>query len=281
MFKFSFSLMLSSLIIFQQSGECMNKSSGIPKIYYALIHQPGPKWQQNVDFREQAGVQKHVEYFSKFFEMGLLKLGGPFLDNSGGMAILAVDSFDEAQKIAQEDPTVQSGLLIASVKEWMLPFDTTNNNTSLNSIVIEHETNVSIGQLWNAWIDKNELMQWLAPKVNVNAEVDGLFELFWDPEHPEINSTLGCKISEIKSQELLSFNWKGPIQYADIMNKKPLPTFVRLSFKSLENKRSLVRLEHGGWEAGSRWQEARAWQEKAWLSAFNQLDHKFSTSGKK
>jgi len=90
-----------------------------PSIYFVLFHSPGPQWVHSLSFREQPGVMEHVAYMAAFAENGTLLLGGPFLDNSGGMMILKAETMEEAEKIANDDPTVKSGLLNVQVRQWM------------------------------------------------------------------------------------------------------------------------------------------------------------------
>jgi uncharacterized protein YciI len=91
-----------------------------PPVYYALFHSPGPRWDTATGFRQQPGVERHVAYMAQQLEAGKLVLGGPFLDDSGGMMVLRADSQDEARAIAEADPTVIDGLLLVHVKPWML-----------------------------------------------------------------------------------------------------------------------------------------------------------------
>jgi uncharacterized protein YciI len=97
-------------------------SSLPPKRYFVLAHAPGPKWDPTRGFREQAGIEQHTNYMQDFFDCGTLVLGGPFLDNSGGMMIFDLDSAQEAQRVAEDDPTVKSGLLAVTVKPWLAIF---------------------------------------------------------------------------------------------------------------------------------------------------------------
>jgi uncharacterized protein YciI/uncharacterized protein YndB with AHSA1/START domain len=251
-------------------GEPMAAESSA-QVLFAIIHQPGPRWQEKVDFRNQPGVMDHVQYYSQFLSSGELKLGGPLLDNSGGMAIVSVGSWEKAQEIASSDPAVKSGLLTFTIRPWMVPFNAYQDEDDLKSIVMILQVPVSVEQLWKLWTENSEITSWLAPKAHVVADVHGPYELFWEPAHPDRNSTIGCVITEIKKHSVLAFNWKGPVPYADLMNVDPLPTFVRVTFKSLGPNTSSVRLEHGGWGAGSRWAEARQWQEQAWSGAFAEL----------
>jgi len=96
-------------------------SQSRPDIRYIIIHRPGPKWVEGVDFRDQPGVMQHVEYFQKVRSEGKLAFGGPFLDNSGGMMIPAA-GLDEEQvtRIAAADPTVKNGLVTFEIRPWLV-----------------------------------------------------------------------------------------------------------------------------------------------------------------
>jgi len=92
-----------------------------PLIRYVVFHQPGPKWQSGVDFREQDGVSEHVQHYLKLHEQGKLEFGGPFLlQDAGGMMVATKDvSQGEIEAFAAADPAVQSGLLIYEVRPWL------------------------------------------------------------------------------------------------------------------------------------------------------------------
>ncbi|HTX48571.1 MAG TPA: YciI family protein [Caulobacteraceae bacterium] len=97
-------------------------SSLPPKRYFVLAHAPGPKWDSTKGFRQQVGIDQHETYMQDFFDRGTLVLGGPYLDNSGGMMIFDLDSAEDAQRVAEGDPTVRSGLLAVTVKPWLAVF---------------------------------------------------------------------------------------------------------------------------------------------------------------
>ena len=54
----------------------------------------------------------------------VIVMGGPFLDDSGGMMIARSQSLAEAQRLADADPAVKSGLLRVEVHPWMVPMAT-------------------------------------------------------------------------------------------------------------------------------------------------------------
>lgn len=90
-------------------------------IRFVVFHMPGPKWQQGVDYRQQAGVNEHVQHYLNLHQQGKLQLGGPFLlPDMGGMMVTTKDvTYEEIDAFAAEDPAVQSGLLIYEIRPWM------------------------------------------------------------------------------------------------------------------------------------------------------------------
>lgn len=137
-------------------------------------------------------------------------------------------------------------------------------------ISIEQTFNAPVDRVWRAWIAPSDLSSWLAAKAKVNGEAGGAYELFWEPEHPERNSTLGCRLTALDPMKELAFTWRGPVQYSDLMNGEPPPTHVVVRFEE-RNGKTLMTFRHLGWGTGSKWEEAKAWQEGAWRGAFEQL----------
>ncbi len=145
----------------------------------------------------------------------------------------------------------------------------------LEPIVIEMEAGVSVDRVWRAWTEPDELTAWLTMKANVRAEPGGPYELFWDPEHPEHNSTLGCTILSIEALRHLTFSWKGPMHLASLMNREPLPTSVTVTLEARGPRLTQFTLRHSGWGDGPAWVEARAWQDNAWRGALGALMTRF------
>ncbi len=96
-----------------------------PQIYYVLFHSPGSAWVEGTGFREQPGVIEHARYMMGFQETGHMQLGGPFLDDTGGMMVMRAASQEEAEGFANADPCVKNGLLTVQVKPWMTVFEST------------------------------------------------------------------------------------------------------------------------------------------------------------
>ncbi len=96
-------------------------NSTTPNIRYVVFHKPGPKWQHGIDFREQAGVEQHVQHYLKLHEQGKLELGGPFLLQDAGGMMVATKAVSQAEldAFAASDPAVQSGLLTYEIRPWL------------------------------------------------------------------------------------------------------------------------------------------------------------------
>jgi uncharacterized protein YndB with AHSA1/START domain len=148
-----------------------------------------------------------------------------------------------------------------------------------NIIQIEIELDCDITQAFEFFTVNERLESWLPEKAEVEPEVGGKYELFWDPQNREINSTIGCKITSIEKDKFLSFEWKGPERFQSFMNFCDPLTHVVVVFtpSSVKPKKTTVFFFHSGWREGSEWQEARDYFEKAWSGALASLKEKLNT----
>ena len=90
-------------------------------VRYVIFHKPGPNWKYGIDYREQDGVNDHVQHYLKLHEQEKLQLGGPFLlPDVGGMMVTTKGiSQSEIEAFAAADPAVRSGLLVYEILPWM------------------------------------------------------------------------------------------------------------------------------------------------------------------
>jgi hypothetical protein len=120
-----------------------------------------------------------------------------------------------------------------------------------------------------------DVQSWLAPLADIEPREGGKYELFWDLENREENSTLGCKLTAIEGDRFLSFEWRGPTQYLHFMNDAdPLTHVVVFLIPSSDGSmpRTEVHVVHTGWRSSPEWEEARQWFVKAWRVAFEELE---------
>jgi hypothetical protein len=120
------------------------------------------------------------------------------------------------------------------------------------------------------------LENWLTLKADVEPTLGGRYELFWQPDERENNSTIGCKITALHPASLLSFEWKCPVQFKHFANQADPLTHVVVSFTPQADG-VIVHLVHSGWRNTPEWEEARLWTESAWGMAFDRLKQLVAT----
>ena len=142
------------------------------------------------------------------------------------------------------------------------------------SIQLECQLAASPERVWAALVDPAQAGTWFAAKANIVPEVGGAYELFWQPETPDHESTIGCRITAIAPARYLGFTWRGPDELNDIMNNgdpPPPPTHVTLSLAPADGGTRL-RVRHAGFGSDSDWKRARAWHERAWQACLDNLE---------
>ena len=118
----------------------------------------------------------------------------------------------------------------------------------------------------------NHLIEtWLVHVAEVEPVVGGKYELFWEPEDRENNSTIGCRVTAIERDKLISFEWRSPKQYKHFANNTDPLTHAVVFFVP-HGEITEVHLIHSGWRSSAEWEEARQWQERAWGMAFKELE---------
>lgn len=137
---------------------------------------------------------------------------------------------------------------------------------------IQIETTVRAPQdiVWKAWTESDQVATWFSPDAIIEAQPGGRFELFFDPSNHDHQCTKGCVFTLVEQKKRLGFTWKGPDQFADLMNDPTPSTSVRVSFFR-EDDITRVVVEHSGWGQGEEWEEARTWHERAWLDVLGRL----------
>ncbi len=91
-------------------------------IRYVIIHRPGPQWVAGKSMFEQPGLEHHLAHYRHLHDAGKLLAGGPFLDGYAAGMMIPEPGLSEhvIVEIAQADPAVLAGLLIAEVHPWLV-----------------------------------------------------------------------------------------------------------------------------------------------------------------
>ena len=86
----------------------------------------GSEWVAGKGAREQPLWPEHAAFMDDLFARGLIALGGPFLDGSGAMVVLRVESEAEARKLLAPDPWCSGGRDvqgIGRIRPWTIFLD--------------------------------------------------------------------------------------------------------------------------------------------------------------
>ena len=89
---------------------------------FAVLYLPGPKWDTERHFHEQEGVERHRDFLAAQHNDGRLLFGGPFLDDTGGLAVYRAESAAELEPVLATDETVKAGLLRYELHPYIVAF---------------------------------------------------------------------------------------------------------------------------------------------------------------
>jgi uncharacterized protein YndB with AHSA1/START domain len=151
-----------------------------------------------------------------------------------------------------------------------MELEKTMNHVIYTKVVLNCEPHVS----FLMFTENNKLASWLPKIADVEPVAGGKYELFWDPDDRENNSTIGCKVTAVEKNRFIAFQWKGPVQYEHFMNNADPLTHIVVFFIPLiieENMKTEVHLIHSGWQSTEEWEEARQYFERNWERALENL----------
>lgn len=89
---------------------------------FAVLYLRGTAWNNDVPFHQQAGVGRHRDFLASQYEAERLLFGGPFLDDSGGLAVYTAESLEEIEALVKSDHTVMDGLLRYEIHPYVIAF---------------------------------------------------------------------------------------------------------------------------------------------------------------
>lgn len=86
--------------------------------YFAILFTQGENWEKGKHIWEQ-DLEEHKVYWTQH-RKGKVIAGGPFMDDTGGLIIVEVESLEEAKELASYDPAVSNKIFHANVHPWRL-----------------------------------------------------------------------------------------------------------------------------------------------------------------
>lgn len=130
---------------------------------------------------------------------------------------------------------------------------------------------------WFAWIRGERVAIWFAPETVIDPKIGGAYELYFIPGNKTGMNTSGCKITKLEEKKELSFTWKGPDPFADLMNNENSLTEVQVHFEELGPEQTKVIVKHRGFQQDGAWTEAFEWHNNAWAGVLGSLKSALET----
>lgn len=146
-------------------------------------------------------------------------------------------------------------------------------NSTPNVTNVRKQINIAAPQnlVWYAWTLSERVSEWFAPETIIEPEVGGAYELYFIPGNKTGMNTKGCKITRLVDQNELHFTWKGPDQFANIMNNENSLTTVKVKLMKNDIDSTTVSIEHSGFSTDENWLEALNWHDMAWTGVLSSL----------
>jgi uncharacterized protein YndB with AHSA1/START domain len=132
-------------------------------------------------------------------------------------------------------------------------------------------------EAWKAWTTNEGARKWFAPDTHIELKPGGAFEILFSPDQPPGGrGAEGLKVLSYVPQEMLSFEWNAPPQFA---RARPQRTWVVVRFADVGEGRVRVRLSHQGFaeRAAARpdereeWTRVREYFARAWPRVLENL----------
>lgn len=113
-----------------------------------------------------------------------------------------------------------------------------------------------------------------APAARIELRPGGPYELFVVPDAPEgQRGGEGCRVLSYVPNEVLSFTWNAPPSFPELRFQR---TFVVVQLSDAGKGKTRVKLTHGGWKDGERWEALRAYFDKAWGDVLGNLEKRYT-----
>ena len=92
-------------------------------VYYLVLLIRGPHWTPDETLEVNQLQEEHQGFIRALGASGELVLAGPFLDDTAmrGVYLLKAASLEDARRLANLDPSVRAGRLMAETHPWMVP----------------------------------------------------------------------------------------------------------------------------------------------------------------
>ena len=129
-------------------------------------------------------------------------------------------------------------------------------------IKVDVTVRAPVAQAWALWSTNEGVRSFFARGSNIELEVDGAYEIFFDPAAPAgLKGADGMRLLAVEPQRRLAFTWNAP---ASLPYARAQRTVVTVDFAPIGADSTRVTLRHIGWGSGPEWDAAIRYFEPAW-----------------
>lgn len=122
--------------------------------------------------------------------------------------------------------------------------------------------------VWHSWTTSDGFRTFMQTRARIELRPGGPFEVYFLEDAPAgLRGSEGCRVLSYLPERMLSFTWNAPPTFGELREQH---TWVVVEL-SPEGEGTRVRLTQLGWGEGPRWDELRAYFDRAWGAVLEAL----------
>lgn len=115
--------------------------------------------------------------------------------------------------------------------------------------------------VWRSWTTSAGFEAFFGVRARIELRPGGAYEIYFMDDAPAgERGSEGCQVLSYLPERVLSFSWNAPPDFGELREQH---TWVVVELEP-EGEGTRVRVTHLGWGAGARWDELRAYFDRAW-----------------
>lgn len=124
------------------------------------------------------------------------------------------------------------------------------------------EVAAPVEEVWRAWATDTGARSFFAPDTNIEARVDGAYDIHFFPDNPPgQRGAEGMRVLILDAPRYLAFTWNAPPTIPTVRAQR---TMVTVYLQPVGEDRTRVHLRHVGWGVGGDWDRAYDYFTRAW-----------------
>jgi len=250
------------------------------KQFFLRLIPPRPTFHLDASPDEQRIMSEHFVYLNGLAAKGKVLIAGPCFDPLFGMAVLEVESREEAEGIMQNDPSVKAGVnsyelqeMRASIRAHHVRPERYVAEPSTRAIIKDVTIPAPVADVWNAWTTDEGIRSFFSPNAHVELRPGGPIEIYFLMDNPYgLRGSEDCRFLSYVSEKMLSFEWNAPPEFGPL---RDIRTIVVIFFESVSPNETRLMFHHTGWGKSDVWDKVYDYFDRAWGYVLASLKKRF------